>query len=84
MLYMRSPSKKRGKSIGLGACADRTTSLRLIRINVSKPSSSVMDTDRMIKAVKKLLLTKSMQKSSNKLRNVQSTMTVLLSARYRQ
>ena len=31
-----------------------------------------MDTDRMMKAVKKLLLTKSMQKSSNKLRNLQT------------
>ena len=32
-----------------------------------------MDTDKMMKAVKKLLSTKSMQKSSNKLRNLQST-----------
>ena len=31
-----------------------------------------MDTDRMMKVVKKLLLTKSLQKSSDKLRNLQT------------
>ena len=72
MLYMRSLSKKRGRSTWLNARADRTTSLCLTRINVSEPSSSVMDIDGIMKAVKKLLLTKSMQESSNKLRNSRS------------
>ena len=63
VLYIRSSSKKRGKNTWLNACTVRTTSLCLARINVSELSSSVMDTDRMMKAVKKLLLT--MQKSSN-------------------
>jgi len=72
VLYIRSPSKKRGRSTWLNARTDRTTSLCLARINVSEPSSIVMDIDGIMKAVKKLLLTKSMQESSNKLRNSQS------------
>ena len=72
VLYIRSPSKKRGRSTWLNARTDRTTSLCLARINVSEPSPSIMDTDRMMRAVKKLLLTMSMQKSSNKLRYLQS------------
>ena len=79
VLYIRSPAKKRGRSIWLDACADRTTSLCLARINVSEPSSSVMDTDRIMKAVKKLLLTKSMQEPSNKLRNLKNLINSLVS-----
>ena len=63
--YIRSLSKKRGRSTWLNARTDRTTSLCLARINVFEPSSSVMDTDRMMKAFKRLLLKKSIQKSSN-------------------
>ena len=37
-----------------------------------------MDTDIMMKAVKNLLLTKSMQKSSNKLRNLQKSKTLYI------
>ena len=37
VLYIRSPSKKRGRSTWLNARTDRTTSLCLARINVSEP-----------------------------------------------
>ena len=71
VLYIRSTSKKRGRSTRLNVRPDRTTSLCLARINVSKPSSSVMNIDGIIKAVKKLLLTY-MQEPRNKLRSLQS------------
>ena len=48
--------------------------LCLARINVSEPSSSVMYIDGIMKPLKKLLFTKSMQKFKNKLRNLQKTM----------
>ena len=48
VLYIRSPSKNRGRSTWLDACTDRTTSLCLTRINVAEPLSSVMDTDRVM------------------------------------
>ena len=73
VLYLHSPSKKRGRSTWLNARADRTTSLCLARINVSEPSSSVMDVDEIMKAVKKLLLTY-IQEPSNKLRSLQTSM----------
>ena len=47
----------------------------LLRVSLNKrsePSSSVVDTDRIMKAVKRLLLKKSIKKSSNKLRNLQT------------
>ena len=74
VLYIRSPSKKRGLSTWLNACSDRTTSLCRARINVSEPSTSVMDFTGFMKHVKKLLLTY-MHKPSNKLRNSRSLQT---------
>ena len=64
--YTRSPFTKDRRSTLLVACTDRTTFLCLARINVPEPSSSVMDIDGIMKAVKKLLLTY-MQEPSNKL-----------------
>ena len=64
VLNIRSPSKKRGRSTWLNGRADRTTSLRLARNNVSEPSISVMDIDGIMKAIKNLLLTY-MQEPSN-------------------
>ena len=44
----------------------------LARIKVSEPPSNVMHIDGIMKVIKKLLLTKSMQESSNKLCNLQN------------
>ena len=47
----------------------------LLRVSLNKrsePSSSVMFTDRMYKTIKKLVLAKSIQESSNKLPNLQN------------
>ena len=70
MLYMRSPSKKRAEVRGLRP----VHTAPLLRVSLNKryePSSSVMFTDRIRKAIKKLVLAKSMQESSNKLPNLQ-------------
>ena len=79
VLYKRSPFKKRGRSIWLKARKDPTTSLCLARINVSEPSLSVMHVDGIMKAVKKLLFTKSMEEYKNKLRNCRSLQSSIIS-----
>ena len=76
VLYIRSPSKKPGRSSWLNARTDRTTYLCPVRINVSKPLSSVMDTDGIMKLLKKLLLTYK-QEPSNKLRSIQKVVVIV-------
>ena len=48
--YLRSPFKKRDEILDLTPVQTCTVSLRLARINVSEPSSSVMDIDASKKA----------------------------------
>ena len=74
--YIRSSCKKRGLRTWLNVRPELTFSLCLVRINVSEPSSSVMDIDGIMKLLKKLLFTKSMQESSKKLRILQRFVTV--------